>query len=85
MLHFQHRERKDEIANRLRQQRGVRDQVGFIGVAQEKAQTFSARKEGSTFATNATRPRTSTITTFRSTTRTLVPSFSSCVATRPGA
>src|SRR6266571_978151 len=49
VVHFQHGERKDEVANRLRQQRGVRDQVVFIGVAQEKAQTFSARKEGSTF------------------------------------
>jgi hypothetical protein len=48
-IHFQHGERKDEVAQRLRQQRGVRDQVVFIGVAQEKAQTFSARKEGSTF------------------------------------
>jgi hypothetical protein len=48
-IHFQHGERKDEGAQRLRQQRGVRDQVVFIGVAQEKAQTFSARKEGSTF------------------------------------
>ena len=46
---FQHGQRKDEVANRLRQQRGVRDQVVFIGVAQEKAQTFSARKEGNTF------------------------------------
>jgi hypothetical protein len=49
LIHFQHGERKDEVAQRLRQQRGVRDQVVFIGVAQEKAQTFSGRKEGSTF------------------------------------
>jgi len=49
VVHFQHGQRKDEVANRLRQQRGVRDQVVFIGVAQEKAQTFSARKEGSGF------------------------------------
>lgn len=46
---FHHGERKDEVANRWRQQRGVRDQVVFIGVAQEKAQTFSGRKQGSTF------------------------------------
>lgn len=46
---FQHGERKDEVANRWRQQRGVRDQVVFIGVAQEKAQTFSGRKQGSSF------------------------------------
>ena len=48
-IRFQHGERKDEVANRWRRQRGVRDQVVFLGVAQEKAQTFSARKEGSTF------------------------------------
>ena len=30
---FQHGQRKDEVANRRRQQRGVRDQVVFIGVA----------------------------------------------------
>src|ERR1700682_1916308 len=41
-VHFQHGARKDEVANRMRQQRGVRDQVAFIGVTQEKAQTFSA-------------------------------------------
>ena len=52
VVRFEHGERKDDIANRLRQQRGVRDQVVFIGVAQEKAQTFSARKEGSTFYYN---------------------------------
>jgi hypothetical protein len=48
-VRFQHGERKDEVAKRIRQQRGVRDQVVFIGVAQEKAQTFSAHKQGSTF------------------------------------
>ena len=49
LIHFQHGERKDDVAQGLRRQRGVRDQVVFIGVAQEKAQTFSGRKEGSTF------------------------------------
>jgi hypothetical protein len=49
LIHFQHGERKDEVAQRLRRQRGVRDQVVFIGMAQEKAQTFSGRKQGSTF------------------------------------
>jgi hypothetical protein len=42
--HFKHGEDKDEIANRLRTQRKVRDQVVFIGVAQEKAVTFSGKK-----------------------------------------
>ena len=41
---FQHKERKDDVANRLRQQRGIRDEIVFIGVAQEKAQAFSGRK-----------------------------------------
>ena len=49
LIQFQHGERKDEVAQRLRQQRRVRDQVVFLGVAQEKAQTFSGRKEGNTF------------------------------------
>jgi hypothetical protein len=41
---FDHRERKDEVANQIRQQRGVRDGIVFIGVAQEKAQTFQGKK-----------------------------------------
>src|SRR5579864_3651963 len=34
---FNHKEKKDDIANRIRSERGVRDAVVFIGVAQEKA------------------------------------------------
>ena len=49
VIHFQHVERKDETARRLHQQRGVRGQVVFIGIDQEKAQTFSGRKESNTF------------------------------------
>ena len=41
---FDHKERKDEVANKLRRQRGIRDGVVFIGVAQEKAQAFQGRK-----------------------------------------
>jgi hypothetical protein len=41
---FNHQERKDDVANRMRQQRGVRDGIVFIGVAQEKAQAFQGRK-----------------------------------------
>jgi len=44
ILQFEHGERKDRRANRLRQRRPVRDEVVFIGVAQEKAQAFSCRK-----------------------------------------
>lgn len=35
---------KDDVANRFRQRRGVRDGVVFIGVAQEKAQAFQGKK-----------------------------------------
>ena len=41
---FQHKERKDDIANQFRRQRQVRDQIVFIGVAQEKAQAFQGKK-----------------------------------------
>jgi len=41
---FPHKERKDDIANDFRKRRGVRDQVVFIGVAQEKTQAFNGKK-----------------------------------------
>jgi len=41
---FDHKEKKDDFANRIRQQRGTRDGIVFIGVAQEKAQAFQGRK-----------------------------------------
>ncbi|MGI8403468.1 MAG: hypothetical protein ACR2OE_01630, partial [Thermomicrobiales bacterium] len=41
---FNHKERKDDIANEFRRQRGVRDGIVFVGVAQEKAQAFQGRK-----------------------------------------
>jgi hypothetical protein len=41
---FNHKERKDEVANQIRQQRGVCDGIVFIGVAQEKAQAFQGKK-----------------------------------------
>jgi len=44
VIHFQHGQSKDKIAQGFRRQRGVRDEVVFIGVAQEKAVTFSGRK-----------------------------------------
>ena len=44
LIHFEHGERKDDRANRMRRERGVRGEVVFIGVAQEKAKTFSGRK-----------------------------------------
>jgi len=44
LYQFNHKERKDDVANRFRQQRGVRDGIVFIGVAQEKAQAWNGRK-----------------------------------------
>lgn len=41
---FDHKERKDAIANQIRKQRGIRDGIVFIGVAQEKAQAFQGKK-----------------------------------------
>ncbi len=41
---FNHKERKDNVANKFRQQRGIRDGIVFIGVAQEKAQAFQGKK-----------------------------------------
>jgi hypothetical protein len=41
---FTHQGRKDDVANRIRRQRGVRDGIVFIGVAQEKAQAFQGKK-----------------------------------------
>jgi len=46
---FDHKERKDDVANRFRQQRGVRDGIVFIGVAQEKAQAWNGRKVNGRF------------------------------------
>jgi len=42
---FDHKDRKDDIANAFRAERGIRDGVVFIGVAQEKAWTFQAHKK----------------------------------------
>lgn len=47
---FDHKERKDEVANQIRQQRGVREGIVFIGVAQEKAQAFQGKKINGQFA-----------------------------------
>jgi hypothetical protein len=46
---FRHKERKDDIANRFRRQRSVRDGIVFIGVAQEKTQAFQGRKVNGQF------------------------------------
>jgi hypothetical protein len=46
---FQHKERKDDVANNFRRQRQVRDEIVFIGVAQEKAQAFNGKKVSGQF------------------------------------
>ena len=42
-VEFKHGERKDETANRIRQRRGVRDGVVFVGVSQEKTKSYSGK------------------------------------------
>lgn len=42
LYQFDHKERKDDIANDFRRQRGLREGVVFVGVAQEKA--FQGKK-----------------------------------------
>ena len=49
LYQFDHKERKDDVANRFRQQRGVRDGIVFIGVSQEKAQAWQGRKVNGRF------------------------------------
>ena len=49
---FQHKEKKDDLANEFRRRRPVRDAIVFIGVAQEKAQAFNGRKINGQFQFN---------------------------------
>ena len=46
---FDHKEKKDTFANRIRQQSGIRDGIVFIGVAQEKAQAFQGKNVNGQF------------------------------------
>jgi hypothetical protein len=57
LVHFKHGEDKEEMAKRLRQKRGVRDEVVFIGVAQEKAVTFTGKKVEGEFQFNRDRDK----------------------------
>jgi hypothetical protein len=47
---LERKEDKDETGNKFRRQRGTRDGIVFIGVAQEKAHTFSGKKVDGQFA-----------------------------------
>ena len=49
---FDHKERKDDVANAFRKKRGVRDQIVFAGVAQEKAQAYNGTKVNGQFQFN---------------------------------
>jgi hypothetical protein len=49
---FDHKQRKDDVANNFRKKRRVRDQIVFIGVAQEKAQAYSGIKVNGQFQFN---------------------------------
>ena len=44
LFHFERNESKDRCAQKLRRERPVRDEVVFIGIAQEKAYAFSAHR-----------------------------------------
>jgi hypothetical protein len=45
IIHFEHGQRKDDIAAQMRRKYPVKEGVVFIGVAQEKAQAFKAQKK----------------------------------------
>jgi hypothetical protein len=44
LYQFDHKERKDDVANDFRRKREIRDGIVFVGLAQEKAQTFQGKK-----------------------------------------
>lgn len=49
IVRFERGQCKDDVAQQMRRERAVRDEVVFIGVAQEKALTFSGRKQQGQF------------------------------------
>jgi len=49
LYQFQHKEDKDLIGNEFRRQRGIRDGIVFLGVAQEKAYAFNGKKSNGRF------------------------------------
>lgn len=46
---FNHKERKDDVANQFRRERGTRDGIVFVGVAQEKALAYQGKKVAGQF------------------------------------
>ncbi|MFN7924871.1 MAG: hypothetical protein U0Q16_32530 [Bryobacteraceae bacterium] len=81
---FNHKERKDDVANDFRRKRGVRDGIVFVGVAQEKAQAFQGKKVNGQFLFTRDKRSTSTTTTSTSTMPTSGRCSSKCAATRRG-
>jgi hypothetical protein len=81
---FDHKERKDQIANDFRRKRGIRDGVVFVGVAQEKAQAFQGKKIDGQFLFTRDRRSTSITTTSTLTMPTSARCSSKCAATRRG-
>ena len=81
---FTHKEKKDPIANRFRRERGTRDGIVFIGVAQEKTKAFNGRRSTDNSSSTVTRRSTSTTTTSISTTKSSVRFSSRYAATRLG-
>ena len=45
IVHFEHSQRKDDIAAKMRRKNPIKNGVVFIGVAQEKAYAFKGRKK----------------------------------------
>ena len=55
---FDHKERKDDVANQFRRERGIRDGIVFIGVAQEKRRPSKARRSMAVSSSRGTRRST---------------------------
>jgi hypothetical protein len=58
MYQLDHKERKDDVANQMRRKRGVRDGIVFIGVPQEKTQSFRGRRSAGSLSSHGTRRST---------------------------
>src|SRR6516225_8098042 len=82
---FQHKERKDDIANEFRRQRQVRDGIVFIGWRRRRRKLSMGRKSTASFNSTGTRRSTSTTITSISTTPISDRCSSRFAATRRGA
>jgi hypothetical protein len=55
---FNHKERKDDVANRIRQERGVRDGVVLLAWRRKRRIPSKARRSMDSFYSRAIRPST---------------------------